>query len=284
MVHLKGGFTPARKLGSGPDNKGVSPYKIASGYATALGVGDLVKLTTDGTLIKGANSAGNLGVLQSVEYTDSSGNIHIDKYWPASTTATAINCLVQDDPTATFLIKFDGPVPDAICFPGSLWALNLTAPTAATGRSNQTVDSIPTITGDVDITGQTDMGANLSGVDDADAFTIKTTAGEAATTITIGTTETTATFLAQLNAVPNISATTNASGYLVIQSTNGYPITTVETVGNVITDMFAVAAHTAAGGKTVAISSSAVKVVKVVDPDNYVVEVAMTLPGYLADS
>ena len=277
------GFNLARSVGSGPMNGGLTEYNIASAYGTALGVGDLVKLTS-GNVVVGANSAGNLGVLQGVQYTDSQGNIHITKYWPASTVAADAKALVMDHPLNTYHVKADGAIPPAVFYPGLMFALNLSAPDADTGRSTMTVDTIPTITGDVDIRNATDMGTDIAGVDDGDAFTIKTTAGEAATTITIGATETTASFLAQLNAVPNIEASVNGSGYLVIQSTNGYPITTVETVGNVITDLFAVASHTAAGGKSVSIASSAVKLIKVVDEDNQVMEVALTLPAILADS
>ena len=280
------GFNLARSVGSGPMNGGLTEYDIASAYGTALGVGDLVKLTS-GKVNVGANSAGNLGVFRGVQYTDTEGNIKITKYWPASQVATDAKALVEDHPLNTYHVKADGPVPPSIFLPGLMYAMNLTAPDSATGRSQMTVDSIPTITGDVDISAMTDLvdAGGVAGLAGSDAFTIKTTAGEAATTITITDPMTPAALVALIEAVPNITAEIEAvTGFLKIQSTNGYPITTASTVGTPITDLFAVASHTAAGGKNVAISASSVKLIKVVDEDNKVLEVALTLPAILADS
>jgi hypothetical protein len=280
------GFNLARKVGGAPVSGGLNAYKIASGYATALGVGDAVKLTTDGTLIKAANSAGNLGVINSIKYKNSAGEIKIDKYWPASTTATEIEVLVSDDPLATYHVLADGPIPETTFFPGQIYAMNLTAADSATGRSQMTVNTIPTITGDVDLSAVTTLVGAVSGMADGDAFTIKTTnPANSAVTINIATATTKAQLLAALNAVAGISASVAAStGFLTIQATDGYYITTTETTGNPITDLFAVASHTAAGTKVVAIGSGMVKVVSIPDRDNRVMEVALTSPSILADS
>lgn len=276
------GFNMARMVGSAACNGGMNEYTIATGYGTALAAGDPVQFSA-GTLVQNANDAGAVGVLQSIRYTDASGVIHDGAYWPASTTATNITALVLDNPLQTYHVKADGPVP--LVVPGQLYAMNLTAPSAALQRSQMTMNSIPTITGDVDLSAVTTIVGTVSGSANTDAFTIKTTAGEAATTITIATSTTMTQFLAALNAVPNISASVAAgTGFLQIQSTNGYLITTVETVGNPITDFFAVTAHTAAGTKVTAQAASMVKVVSVPDPANYVVEVVLTLPQILADS
>lgn len=279
------GFNTARRVGSSPTAAGLNAYKIASGYATALAVGDAVKLTTDGTLIKAANSAGNLGVIAGIKYVNSSGEIKIDKYWPASTTATDIEVLVSDDPLQTYHVLADGPIPEAVCFPGVMYAMNLTAPDANTGRSQMTANTIPTITGDVDISAVDDLGAGGLGIDDNDAFTIKTTnPANSATTITIEDGDGYTELLAKLNAVTGISASLTGDGYLQIQSTDGYLITTTAVTGAVIGDLFVATSHTAAGTKVVAIASSMVKVVSVPDRDNKVMEVVLTLPSILADS
>jgi len=280
------GFNLARTVGSTGTNAGLTAYKIATGYATALGVGDAVKLTTDGTVIKAANSAGNLGIIRSIQYTDTNGDIKITKYWPASTTATNIEVLVEDNPLNTYHVVADGPIPETIVYPGLMYAMNLTAADSATGRSQMTVNSIPTITGDVDLSAVVTLVGTVAGMADGDAFTIKTTnPANSAVTISIATATTKVAFLAALNAVTGISASVAAgTGFLTIQATDGYFITTVETAGNPITDLFAVASHTAAGTKAVAIGSSMVKVVSVPDRDNKVMEVALTLPAILADS
>jgi len=279
------GFNPARKVGSNPANGGLTGYKLASGYATALAVGDPVQLTTDGTVIQAANNVGNLGIIAGINYTDSAGNIKIDKYWPASTTATNLEVLVADDPLATYHVLADGPIPEAVVYPGLMFAMNLTAPDANTGRSQMTVNTIPFITGDVDMSGYaTLVGSGVSS--NADAFTIMTTnPATTATTITIATATTLAQFLAALNAVSGIAAVLNATtGFLEITSTDGYLITTASTVGTPIADYFVATSHTAAGTKAVAIASAMVKVVSIPDRANKQMEVVLTLPSILADS
>lgn len=280
------GFNLARSVGSAGTNGGLNAYKIASGYAVALGVGDPVKLTTDGTVIKAANSAGNLGVIRGIQYTDSQGDIKITKYWPASTTATNIEVLVGDNPLSTYHVQADGPIPEAVCFPGVMYAMNLSAADSATGRSTDTVNSIPVIVGDVDMSGYTTPVGDGSSTD-ADAFTIETTDPDnAAVTVTIATATTMTELLAAMTAVTGITATLDGTtGFLTIVTTDGYLINMVDTVGTFITDYFATASpFAAAGTKVVAIASSMVKVVSIPDRDNKVMEVALTLTDILADS
>lgn len=280
------GFNLARKVGGAPVSGGLNAYSIASGYSTALGVGDAVKLTTNGTIIKAANSAGNLGVLAGVKYKNSAGEIKIEKYWPASTTATEIEALVYDDPLLTYHVVADGPIPAGVFFPGQMYAMNLTAADSATGRSQMTVNTIPTIVGDIDLSAVTTLVGSVTGMADGDAFTIKTTnPANSAVTINIATATTKAQLLAALNAVPGIYAyVASGTGFLTIQSTDGYLITTASTSGAPVADLFADAAHTAAGTKVVAITSAMVKVVSIPDRDNRVMEVALTSPSILADS
>ena len=279
------GFNLARRVGSTSTCGGLNSYKIASGYTTALGVGDSVKFTTDGTIIKGANSAGNVGVLNAVKYVDSTGQIVFDKYWPASTVATDIEALVIDDPLQTYNVLANNSIPETEVFQGQMYAMTLTAPDVKTGRSTMLLDTVPFITGDVDMSGYTTLvGDGVS--TDADAFTIMTTnPATTATTITIATATTLTEFLADINAVSGIAAELNAStGFLEITATDGYLITTASTVGTPIADYFVATSHTAAGTKVVAIASSMVKIVRVVDRDNKQVEVALTLTNILADS
>lgn len=139
----KKGLNPARKLGSAPDNKGLNTYTIASGYATALGQGDPVKLVS-GSLQRGTNNAdGSIGVFQGVRYTDSEGNIKYSNYWPASTVATEIEALVMDDPSATFTAVADAAVTSVN--PGDIYALNISNADAFTKQSTMTVDVAATV-------------------------------------------------------------------------------------------------------------------------------------------
>lgn len=270
----KKGLTPARTVGSGPDNQGLNSYAIASGYSTGLGLGDPVKLTTDGTIIKATNdTADSIGVFMGVKYTDANGDPQFKKNWVASTTGTDIEALVDDNPFRTFTAKAEGPIP--LVQKGDIFALNLTDPDTNTGRSTATVKTNTEIIGDVDLDGETDIGANIAGVADSDTFTIETTApANSPVTITIEDGDGITELLAKLNAVTGISASVQAvTGFLVIEATDGYDITTAEGTNTPFAALFAGAAGTFS--EVVAASAGLVKVVNVVDTDDYTLEVVL---------
>lgn len=75
-----------------------NPYKIASGYATAIGYGDTVILDTNGTITVGTATNDLIGVFAGVQYTDANGKPTFSKNWPASQVATDIIAYVYDDP------------------------------------------------------------------------------------------------------------------------------------------------------------------------------------------
>lgn len=268
------GANPARKKGSAPDNGGLSEYNIASGYATALAAGDIVQTTTDGTIIRAENNASSLGSLHGVEYVDADGNIRITKYWPASQTSTATpKALVLDDPDATFHMLADGPV--TIVLPGDIYAVNLTAPDQSTGRSTQTVAVTTSVTGSEDLSATADIGADITNVDDGDAFTIKSSVANDLVTITIGATETGASLVAQLNNVEGISAElVSGSGFLKVTATDGGDIVLADGAGTPLADSNLL---DAAGTYTSVVAANAglVKVMKVVDADTRQLEVIL---------
>jgi hypothetical protein len=70
------GLKPINLIGGTPFSGSTRLIKIASGYATDLLVGDVVKLTTDGTLVKdtGTATATPLGVFLGCQYTNPSTN------------------------------------------------------------------------------------------------------------------------------------------------------------------------------------------------------------------
>ncbi len=269
------GLTKMRNVGSAPESAGLTEYTIASGYSTALGVGDPVKLTTDGSIIKATNGADAIGVFMGVSYINSSGEPKITKYWPASATGTDIKALVLDDPKATFTVKGDGPIP--LVQVGDIFACDLTtAADSATGRSRLTALVIPEIVGDVDLSAVTDLGEQVTGMDDGDAFTIDTNqSGVSPTTITITDGWDYQDLLDALNAVTGITASLQAStGFLKIRSTNGYDITMASTSGAPIADLFVATSFTGES-EVVAANAGLVKVVSVPDRDNYVMEVVL---------
>lgn len=276
------GLNPGRKIGSAPDNKAMTEYNIASGYATALGTGDLVKLHTDGTIIKGANSADNLGMIGAVFYVDAQGTFQFQKYWPASQTSTTQpTCLVLDDPSATFLIKADGVVTQVL--PGKLYAMNLDAPDAATGRSTMTAKVLATSTGSVDLSAETDIGANTA-FNDTDTFLIKTSAGESNTTITIDDGDDINDLLTKLNAVAHITAVLTSAGFVKISANNGYSLVLTDGTGTPLADAPTLIGAAGTTAPTVAAGSSAIKVIKVMDVDNHVLECILSNHLYRDDA
>lgn len=105
---------------------------------------------------------------------------------------------------------------------GALTAItNLVENAQATAR--QALESSSTtasVTGNVDISGETDIGANVAGVADADDFTIQV-GSATAVTIAIADGDGTAELLTKLNAVANVSASTTTDGFLKIEAING---------------------------------------------------------------
>lgn len=100
------GLVPINLIGGYPFAGAMRHIPIASGYATAIFNGDVVKLTTDGTLIKdtGTATATPVGVFLGCSYTDATFGKMFRQYFPASTVASDIMAFVCDDPNALFKI------------------------------------------------------------------------------------------------------------------------------------------------------------------------------------
>jgi hypothetical protein len=80
---------------------------VASGYATAIYYGDVVMLTTDGTIVKdtGTTAATPIGVFVGCSYTDPSmGYLVHRNFLPAGIVAADIKAYIVDDPRQVFSI------------------------------------------------------------------------------------------------------------------------------------------------------------------------------------
>ena len=104
------GFVPIRHLTGGVIRP--QEYAIANGLAANLASGDLVTMTTDGTIIRGTAGGTALGVFYGVEYQDNtSGDVKFVKVWNSGTTVkanTAVKAYVYDDPNITFQVQCNG--------------------------------------------------------------------------------------------------------------------------------------------------------------------------------
>jgi hypothetical protein len=271
----KAGLTPSRLVGSAPDNGGLNSYPIASGYATSLGLGDPVKLSSGNIVLASNDSNDSIGVFMGVKYTDSNGEPQFAKRWVASTTGTDIEALVDDNPNRIFTVKGEGPIP--LVQRGDIFALNLTSPDANTGRSTVTAKVLAEAVGATDLSAIADLGAEIATITDTDTFTVRTTAAEAgdAVTITIEDGDSPTDLVTKLSAVSGVTAALDATtGFLEISATDGYDLVLADGTGTPLNDSDALpAAGTHTG--VVAAAAGLVKVVGITDTATYELEVVL---------
>jgi hypothetical protein len=104
------GLIPVNLLGGQVFSGATRMMQIASGYATNILCGDLVKRISDGTIEKdtGTTTATPCGVFLGVSFTNgSTGQVQQQQYYPASTaikSGTKILAVVADDPDTLFQV------------------------------------------------------------------------------------------------------------------------------------------------------------------------------------
>ncbi len=104
------GLKPVNLIGGQVFAGSTRLMEIASGYATNIFYGDLVKRISDGTIEKdtGTTTATPVGVFLGVSFTNSStGQIQQQQFYPASQSiksGTKIFAVVADDPDTLFQV------------------------------------------------------------------------------------------------------------------------------------------------------------------------------------
>ena len=104
------GLKPVNLIGGQVFAGATRMMEIASGYATNIFYGDLVKRISDGTIEKdtGTATATPCGVFLGVSFTNAStGQVQQQQYYPASTaikSGTKILAVVADDPDTLFQV------------------------------------------------------------------------------------------------------------------------------------------------------------------------------------
>jgi hypothetical protein len=104
------GFKPVNLIGGQVFAGSTRLMEIASGYATNIFYGDLVKRVSDGTIEKdtGTTTATPCGVFLGVQFTNAStGQVQQQQFYPASTaikSGTQIFAVVADDPDTLFQV------------------------------------------------------------------------------------------------------------------------------------------------------------------------------------
>ena len=104
------GLKPVNLIGGQVFAGSTRLMEIASGYATNIFYGDLVKRVSDGTVEKdtGTTTATPCGVFLGVQFTNAStGQVQQQQFYPASTaikSGTQIFAVVADDPDTLFQV------------------------------------------------------------------------------------------------------------------------------------------------------------------------------------
>jgi hypothetical protein len=101
------GLKPINLIGGQPYAGSTRLMKIASGYATSIYYGDVVKRVSNGTIEKdtGTSTATPVGIFLGCTYTSAvTGQKLFAQYFPAGTVASDIQAYVVDDPDVLFKV------------------------------------------------------------------------------------------------------------------------------------------------------------------------------------
>ena len=157
-VAEKYGLRPVRKLDGSPFINAQNRYRIASGYATAIFQGDLVKPVTGGGIERAvANTSDKVvGVFNGVFYTDPTTQKPTFKnYYPGGVSASDIIANVIDDPSVVYSIDSDGAFAVADIFKNF----------AITNVTGNTLTGISEVQLDYSVSGLTTSGTVLQAID-----------------------------------------------------------------------------------------------------------------------
>ena len=140
----------------------LSEYTIATGYATGIGEGDIVKMTGTGRNIEiaAAGEEDSIGVFKGCMYVNSQGEQVFSSQWPASQAATEIKALVYDDPSFTFVGQVDTFAADDA---GTTVDWTVGTIDTATGLSTTQLDTTHATTGSLHLLGLAPQAKNAVG-------------------------------------------------------------------------------------------------------------------------
>jgi len=99
------GLQPVNLIGGQVYAGSTRLFRIASGYATSIYYGDVVKINSDGTVVKdtGTSTATPVGIFLGCTYTNPSTKQKLNyQYYAGGTAADDIQAYVVDDPDVLF--------------------------------------------------------------------------------------------------------------------------------------------------------------------------------------
>ena len=136
------GLKPVKMIGGSPYSGGVSRYRIAANYGTAIFQGDMVMQVTGGTVEIHADggTVPIVGVFNGCQYTDpTTGEQVYSNYYPASTNTSDIIAFIIDDPNVVFEVQADAAFPVADLF-GNFDIVYTSSGSTLTGISGAELD------------------------------------------------------------------------------------------------------------------------------------------------
>ena len=252
VVDAPYGFKAINELNGLPYAGATRQIPIARNYGTALFNGDLLQLTTDGTLIKTGYSAasspstviaGAIGVFVGCSYTNpSTGQKLFAQYYPGSVLANDIVAFVVDDPSALFKVAMVGQTSSesntasAIGYANqsfigtNVYAITGVAGSTVTGNSKMAVsgDGPTNGTGNVRVATNS-LPFRVVAVVPETAYSVSGTGTAATTTITL---DAAVTGLQAGMAVtcPEASAGGNPGDFNYVTNVNGTTVTVAKTL------------------------------------------------------
>jgi hypothetical protein len=134
------GFRPSRKRGNNPNNQGQSEYPIASGYASNIFTGDLVRINAGNLEVITTVTEVVQGVFMGCHYV-ADGEQKFSKYWPSGTSATDAVALVADDSRTVFEVQADASVTAGDLYGSQNFAVTLGSGSTFTGMSGHGVEA-----------------------------------------------------------------------------------------------------------------------------------------------
>jgi hypothetical protein len=108
VVSAPYGLKPIKLIGGQVFAGALRQIKIASGTATDIFFGDLVRVSSDGVIVKETGTTtitGVVGVFMGCQFTNpSTKQLQFQQYWPTGTVASDAMAFVSDDPDQLFKV------------------------------------------------------------------------------------------------------------------------------------------------------------------------------------